>query len=163
MTDRAFSSAVRSRLRGAGSFRRLLKQLPGAVHDELAELLDDAGSDYLAAMKADVPVRTGAVKGALRKQLLRKSLRLRVGLPPQVLRGGRIDLFYARIVEFGRKAQTVNVTRGDRAPFRMRVRAMAPQPFVFKRRAALRQSLNTKIRTFWDRTLADTSEGIGFE
>lgn len=162
MTDYSFNAATRSRLRGAGSFRRLLKQLGPAVKDELVELLDDAGDELLAAERADVVVRTGALKAGLVKALLKASLRLRVGLPKKAFRG-RHSLFYGRVVEFGRKAQIVNVTRGRKKPYKMRVRALAARPFVFKRRGALRTSINTRIRTFWDRALADAAEGVGFE
>ncbi len=160
MSDRAFNSATRSRLRGAGAFRRLLKSLPQTVHDEFAEILDDAGDELLAAMQAEVPVRTGKLRAGLKKQLLRASLRLRVGLLGT--KRGRASLFYGRIVEFGRKAQTVNVTRRG-APYKMRVRAMAARPFVLKRRDALRTSINSRIRTFWDRVLADAAGGVDFE
>lgn len=178
MSDYAFNAAARSRLRGAGSFRRLLKQLGPAVKEELAEQLDDAGVELLAAMRADVAVKTGALRAGLVKKLLRASLRVRVGMPTTLR--GRANLFYGRIVERGRKSKTVTVRRKRRVSrqtyqvragefrrsggqYKMRVRAMAPRPFVFKRREALRGAINTRIRTFWDRALADAAQGVSFE
>lgn len=80
------------------------------------------------------------------------------------------DVYYGRFVELGRKAQTVLVTRGTRAsgksastrrrqaaglsvrrPYKMRVRAMAPRPFVHRPDAGLRSE--QRIADFWSGAL----------
>lgn len=155
------SGQTRSRVRGDRSVRKLLRQLPAAVKEEMQATLADAGRELLAEMQADVPVRTGALRAGLGTKLLKASLRLRVGIvgPPSA----RNRLFYGRIVEFGRKGQAVRARRAGERPYQMRVRAMAPRPFVFKRRAAIRDALNKRLRTFWNNTLADAAQGIAFE
>ena len=154
-------SRVRSQLKGVAAVRRLLKQLPASVKEEMADVLADAGPEYLAAVRADTPVRTGALRAGLSWKLLRTSLRLRVGLL-----GKRVlsDLFYGRIVELGRKAQVVSVTRrAGVAPYKMRVRAMAPRPFVYKRRPELRTKLRNRLSAFWEHALAHAGAGSGGE
>lgn len=162
-------SRVRSQLQGASAFRKLLRQLPASARDEMADALTDIAPDYLRAQQADVPVakaahRKGMEPGALRAGLswkvLRTSLRLRVGLLGT--KRGRARLFYGFIVEVGRQAQTVSVTRkAGVAPYKLRVRAMAPRPFVYKKRPELRTRLNNRLSTFWEHALAHAGEGIG--
>lgn len=156
---RSQQSGVRSQLTGAREFRRLLKQLPSSAKEEMADVLAAAGPRILAAISADTPVRSGALKAALKQKLLRSSLRLRVGL---ITKKANRDLFYARIVEFGRKAQTVTIRRGARAGALMRVRALAPRPFIYAKRPALRGALSAALRSFWDGTLQRAATG-GFD
>lgn len=148
---------TRSKIRGDRNFRKLLKQMPSAAKDEMGDILEAAGIELLAEMKRDVPRRTGALAAGLSYKVLRQSLRLRVGLigTPR----GRAKLFYGFIVELGRKAQTVTIKRGPRAGAKMRVREMAPRPFVWKRRIDDRGKLNQRLRSFWADTLANASEG----
>jgi hypothetical protein len=160
---------VRSQLKGASAVRKLLRQLPASVKEEMADALTDIGPDYLRAQQADAPVaarahRKGVEPGALRAGLswkvLRASLRLRVGLLGT--KRGRARLFYGFIVEVGRKAQTVTVTRkAGVAPYKMRVRAMAPRPFVYKKRPELRTRLSNRLNQFWEHALAHAGEGVG--
>jgi hypothetical protein len=122
--------ATRSRVRGGRGFRKILKQLPDAAREGMADILDLYGSQLLTAMRQDVPVDTGYLKGRLSKRLARKSLLLRVGfigkgdngpvrsVTRKTNRGRRRNndqfvgkQFYGRFVEFGRKAKTVRVTR----------------------------------------------------
>ena len=158
---------VRSQLRGVADVRKLIRQLPTSVKEEMADTLTDIAPDYLRAQQADVPVaakahRAGAQPGALKAGLsfkvLRASLRLRVGLLGT--KRGRAKLFYGIIVELGRKAQEVSVTRkAGVAPYKMRVRAMAPRPFVYKRRTELRTRLSNRLNSFWEHALQHAGEG----
>jgi len=150
-------AGVRSQLAGARSFRKLLKQLPDSAKQEMAGILADAGPSLLAAIAADAPVRTGALKAALQQKLLRTSLRLRVGL---INKAANRRFFYGRILEFGRKAQTVTIRSGPRAGALMRIRALQPRPFIFAKRPKLRSALNNSLRKFWDATLFDASQGV---
>lgn len=151
--------AGRSRLRGDRNFRKILKQLPSSAQDEMGDILEASGIELLAEMRRDVPVASGALKAGLSSKLLRKTLRLRVGLigTPR----GRAKLFYGFIVELGRKARTVTIKRGPQAGARMRVRQMAARPFVWKKRVAERGRLNERVRGFWGATLADAAQGVG--
>ena len=192
--------AERSRVRGDTGFRRVLSRLPDEVRDGMADLLDDFGNKLLAQMKADVPVATGFLKSRLSKRLARRSLLLRVGfvgkgskkMPTRrvtrVVNGRRWKApdqfvghqFYGRFVEFGRKAQTVTVTRrairlrmtgnnkkngGAReityksGVYQMRVRAMAARPFIFKRRSQMRSELRARLSNYWGHVLAAAAVG----
>jgi hypothetical protein len=92
----------------------------------------------------------------------KRSLRLRVGLIGRPLNR---RLFFARILEIGRRAQTVNVrrstSRGGISSYQMRVRAMAPRPSIQSVRVkAIRDTLGGTLRGFWDRTLAQAARGV---
>ena len=198
---------TRSRVRGDVGFRKLLRQLPDAAREGIADILDVYGDKQLAAMRADVPVRTGELKRRLSKRFSRKTLQLRVGfvgkrdngpisrkvtVRSNVVRGGRRKIpdqfsqhaFYGRFVEFGRKAQTVRVTRRAKllritgnnrsaanrrrnvygaGVYTMRVKAMAARPFVFKKRPGLRGELRERLRTYWDGVLADAGAGADLD
>jgi hypothetical protein len=128
-----------------------------------------------------VPARTGALRSGLSKKLLRGSMRLQVGI---IGKPSNRRLFYGRIVEFGRKAQTVTVRRlrkGGRkawlsaigagtasarskpdsltSTYRMKVRGMRARPFVYTRRTALRENINKRLAAFWKGALARASQG----
>jgi hypothetical protein len=141
----------------------------------------------LAAQHAAAPQATGALDAALSLQLVLDRLRVRVGL----LLGGRDAKrvngrsfkaraggpWYGRIVEFGRRAQTVLVTRhltvlakrgnnrnGDTRrtifagkPYSLRVKAMAPRPFV--RLPLLEEVATSVVADFWAKTLAKAETG----
>jgi hypothetical protein len=111
----------RSSAAGLSEGYSLLDSLAPAAQDELVVELGIIGADLLGAQRADVPEATGALGAALSLQLIAQRLKLRVGL----LIGGRGSYsfngrqrkaaaggpFYGRFVEYGRKAQTVLVTR----------------------------------------------------
>lgn len=110
-----------SRIDGVTSAAALFDQLPASAEEELLVEMGILGREILGAQKADVAKDTGALQGALSLQLVAEQLRMRIGL----LRGGRDagrrngravkaragGPFYGRIVEEGRSAQTVVVTR----------------------------------------------------
>jgi hypothetical protein len=152
---------VRSQLQGVAGVRKLIKQLPTAVKDEMADTLEDFGPEYLRAQLTDVPRKTGALAAGLSYKVLRASLRLRVGLLGT--KRGRAKLFYGFIVEVGRKAKTVTVTRRGAQPYKLRVREMAPRPFVYKKRPELRTRLNNRLSVFWEHALQHAGEGTGID
>ena len=151
------------RIRGDVGFLKLIRQLPSAARDEMGDMLDGAGAQLAQAIKADTPVRTGVLRQAITWQLLRKSLKLRVGL---IGRRSNRDLFYGRIVEFGRRGQTAKAARrfgGKVVRYSVRVKARAGHPFVYKRRPNLRDQLGGRLRNYWNDVLARAGEGVSFD
>ncbi len=146
---------TKRRVRGDRSFRKLLRKLPDSAKEEMAVALDKAGDRLLSAMRSEVPRRTGALAGGLSKKLLRASLRLRVGFIGKPINR---RLFYGRIIEFGRKAQTVRAKRSG-TTYTMRIRARAGRPFVQSRRTDLRTSLNAELKGTWTRILQRAAAG----
>ena len=162
--------AGRYRYEGVREVRRLFRRLPTAATDEMAGVLAHYGRSLLRAMQADVPVKTGRLRAGLSMTFLRRTLRLRVGYRGKVVNR---RLFYARFIQFGRKAQTVTVNRRKvagsvlvnrrrvaHAPYQLRVKARAPQPFVYSRRTgAIIGNLRANLKGYWDRVLAKASRG----
>ena len=173
-----------SKVQGLAEVYSTLDRLPSAAHEEMAVELAIIGRELSAAQHQDVAKDTGALDQALSFQLVLDRLKVRVGL----LRGGRAagsfngrqrkaiagGPFYGRFVEFGRKAQTVLVTRrlkkrtlkgnnrnGNRRrtiyqgkPYKMRVKAMAPRPFVLQ--PMLEQVADAHLADFWANVLDRT-------
>lgn len=108
-------------VQGLAEVYALFDQLPTAAHEEMAVELGVIARELSAAQHADVARDTGALDNALSYELLLDRLKVKVGL----LRGARGAStfngrsfkgkaggpFYGRIVEHGRAAQTVLVTR----------------------------------------------------
>jgi hypothetical protein len=83
--------------------RRLLKRMPDAVRDEVMATLEREGRAIEAYGKANAPSKTGRLRSALRFRVFPKTLRARFGIFGRKLNR---DLFFGRILEVGRKAQT---------------------------------------------------------
>jgi hypothetical protein len=148
--------------------------------EDAAELIEIIGTEVLAAQNRDVAKRSGALAAALSMRFKSEELTARIGL----LIGGRDASrsngrnrssvaggpFYGRFVEYGRRAQTVLVTRRikrrkirgngrtskrrvlyDGKAYSMKVKAMAPRPFVHKDRPEIRAE--QRIATFWAQVL----------
>jgi len=152
-------SGHRRRVRGDRAFRRLIRKLPEAAREEIYQMFLRGGDRILAAQRAQSP--SSRVRAALSRRVSKTSLRLRVGL---IGRPINRRLYFARILEKGRRAQIVNVTRRMKAggrPYQMRVRAMAARPYVYSAQTkAIRDSMGGELGTFWDRTLARAGQGI---
>lgn len=155
--------AQRSRVRGDKGFRKVLQQLPDAARKEMADVMRGIGVELVEIMQADAPKgKTGKLRQSITYKLAERSLRLRVGLITK--RRGTFEPFYGRFVEFGRKAQVVNVTRRKgTAPYQMKVRAMAPRPYVYKRRPEVRAILRTRLQNYWSHVLSAAAEGASFD
>lgn len=103
------------RVRGLSQAFSLFDGLPAAAAHELADLIGRVARDVSAAQQEAAPSDTGHLRGGLTTQLLTERLRARVGLLG--INGGRAaraalgSRYYGRFVNFGRKAQTVLVTR----------------------------------------------------
>lgn len=154
--SRAFRGAAgghRRRIQGDRAFRKLLRALPDAAKDELVGLLEGVGDEVASAMRADTP--SSRIRAAISRRVSRASLRLRVGLIGKPLNK---RLFFARILEGGRRARTVMaVRRGKRYP--LNVKRMAARPFVYSQRALLRAAIGKRTGPFWDRVLARAGQG----
>lgn len=172
-------SRRRRRIRGDRAFKRLIKRMGDATREEMVVMLDEGGEEILAAQRAAAPFRSGTVKNALSKRVLRGALQLKVGLVGRPLNR---RLFYARIIEKGRKAKTVPASRGGahleaggrrigrkqralasgtRGVYQMRIRALPPRPFIYSDRVkTLRETLGGRTRRFWERALRRASEGL---
>jgi hypothetical protein len=147
--------------------------IPAAARHELVDEIGKISRDVLAAQRADVAKDTGALQGKLSVQLITEQLRARVGLlGVKNQRTGASNYgkgFYGLIVEKGRSAQTVLVTRRLKRkitgngrtskrqviyqgkPYKMKVKAMAPRPFVHKDRPEIRAE--QRLSNFWAEVL----------
>jgi hypothetical protein len=158
-------SGRRSTIKGAASFRRLLKALPDSANKRLVVFLNDAGPVIAAKMREKVPVlqsprpnRTaGAARDSISWKVTPKTLNLKVGELTK-----RSIVFYAHILDVGRKAQTVNVTRGSKVyPNGIKVPSMAPLNIVRATRTAFRLETLPGYRTLMDSILLDAAKGAG--
>jgi len=159
---------ARSRIEGLTEMQNALKSLPEAAQRAFVKPLEDTGKDLATAMQAKVPVRKGKLRAGIKFKVFARTLRLIVGLLD--VKAGQDDLFYGRIQDLGRKAQTVTVnrTRGGFAKklargkgklmstgnvqdiYVMRVRAMAGKRFVTGSYPALRTGLRDKLSAAYD-------------
>lgn len=128
-----------------------------AIQGEVETLLRETGAQVLTEQKSRVPVRTGALKQGLSMKVLPKSRRLQVGLIGKPVNR---KLYYGRIVEFGRKGQTVRARRAGGKPYLMKVRGMAPRPFVY---SVNREDIYSRFRSLWDRVLGRAAAGVSDE
>lgn len=169
------ASPRRRRVRGDRAFKRMLDKLPDVVRQQVAGELKVTGTQILSQQRARAPFRTGAVKRSLTMRVLPKTLKLKVGLLGKPINR---KLFYAHIVQYGRKAKTVTVERGNssvavggpvrgrkgralkagiRGVYRLRVRAMKPRNFIFPMR---RDQIYQRFRDIWQRALTKASYGV---
>lgn len=138
--------------RGMSELNRLFDTLPADAEAALKEELPRVAAEILAIQKSQAPVRTGDLWRGLAVQVLGDGLKVRAGLIGNADKAkgklGLNDLFYGRIVEFGRKSQVVQVERRRRVGERLRtvrgrkvaadivatysltVAAAPPRPFV---------------------------------
>jgi hypothetical protein len=153
----------RGALKGARKVKRLLKRLPDEVSAEMAAVLKEHGPVITAYAKAAAPQRSGALSRAISWKVLPKSLSLRVGL---LTKATSRKLFYARILEFGRKAQTVVVKRrtktGRVSAYRLRVKAISRGRYDFLAGRAMTfatSNIRPALSKVWERALVKASSG----
>ncbi len=97
----------------------LFTALPEAAREELSETLQEIGKEALELQEALAPKKTGFLAQGLTVAEAVQQLRVRVGFP--ALGGSRNKRFYAIVMEYGRKAQTVSVVRSTKASLRSAV------------------------------------------
>ena len=160
--------ARRSTVRGAASFRRLLKRLPDSATEQLKTFLNAAGPILAEQMKSGLPVLTsprpdrtpGALRASISYKVTPSTLNLKVGTLSAKL--GRSSLFYGHILDTGRKAKNVKVTRGSRKyPKGINVKALQPLYVVSRVRATFLKGSLPGYRTIMDSILADAARGAG--
>ncbi len=165
------------RVRGAQSVKRLLNKLPDGARNQVIVELNVSGREMLGRMQGRTPIRTGALRRGLAFKVFPKTLKLQVGLLGT--KAGRSKLFYARIVDLGRKAQTVTARRfrsgGQRLFLRgskfgpdvqtypINVRAMAGKKFVTGGMRDLRAILQRNLKNIWQNALRNFSGGGGID
>lgn len=129
------------------------------MRQEIVDALEKGSVDLYRGVAARVPVgKTGILKSQLKRKVYPKSLSLRVGF----FRGGKASKAYiARILEFGRKAQTVAIRRGPRAGATMNVGAIAPKRFVYGPLTDVRRAMRRHLKDVWERVLKKAAAGAG--
>lgn len=154
---------ARSKVRGAARLRRVLKSLPEASREELGDTMNVIAFRLLGRAKAEVPVRTERLKGLLSAKVLVKSLSLKLGL---VTKRTQRQGFYGFILDQGRKAQTVQAKRKNRATgtvsrYALRVRAIPRERynFVFGRIRDFRKNDLPRLRDALERVLSRAARG----
>jgi hypothetical protein len=157
----------RSTIKGAASFRRLLRRLPDGANARLLALLNEAGPVLAGFMRSALPVLAhpkrdrvpGALRASISWRVTPKSLNLKVG------QLSKKDLpFYGHILDVGRKAKTVRVTRVSRrggAPYNLRVRPLAGLHVTARTKAGFVNRFIPEYRQLMDQVLADASQGAG--
>lgn len=149
------------RVYGDRSFRKLLKNMDEGVRTEIASRMQTLGNQLLPLMQASTPTRTGALRAGLSMKFYPRSLRLRVGLIGKPVNK---RLYYARIIESGRKSKTVTVRRrtpsGGKTQYALRVKAMPGRHMVYGSSKALRQQFRRNLRGLWYETLQKASRGV---
>jgi hypothetical protein len=169
-------------VRGDRAFGRLIKQLPQTVTNEIRQQLNQTGRTALALEQRRVSVRTGAVKNALSYKVPPVRLQLKVGLIGKPLNR---RLFYGWIVEWGRKASVVTVTRagtlgraqaaglnvrggaykdvalsaGIGGAYQLHVKPLPPRHFVYV--AGVREQLYAPYKSIWNNALKRAAAGAG--
>lgn len=153
----------RGALKGARRVKRLLKRLPDDVRIEMAAVLTEHAPAITAYAKAAAPQRSGELAKAIKWKVSAKTLSLRVGL---LTRAESRRLFYARILEFGRKAQTVVAKRrtksGRTAAYRLRVKPINRARYDFLAGRAMTFATGTlrpALGTVWERALRRAGGG----
>lgn len=152
-----------SGIRGVASVRRLMRRMPDAVQTEIVGELHVAGRSLVPAMRARAPSRRGKLRAGISYKVFPKTLRLQVGMLGT--RAGRSKLFYARILDLGRKARSVRASRrtagGGVSTYTMNVRAIRAMHFVTGFYRDLRARLRVNLKRIWDRALARVAGGGG--
>lgn len=151
---------TKRRVIGASKVRRMMRRLPDSMQEELVRELNVAGIEMLSVMQGRAPARTGALKSGLRFKVFPRTMRLQVGI---LGKRERSRLFYAHILEFGRKAQEVRARRrtksGAVSSYMMNVRRIAPKRFVFGGMGQLRERLQRNLKAIYQQALSKVAAG----
>lgn len=155
----------RSSIKGAASFKRLIKALPDSAHTRIVSFLNGAGPPLAGKMESLTPVlkvprpdRTaGAARASIAWKVTPATMNLKVGELTK-----RSVVFYAHILDVGRKAGNVKVTRGTKHyPRGINVRALKPLHIVNGVRVAFRIDDLPGYRTLMDDILLEAAKGAG--
>lgn len=154
----------RAKWKGKARVRRLLLGMPDATRLEIAKLFEDKAPAALAYARINTPRKTGALANALRVKTYPKRLALRLGL---LTKGDNREFFYGRILDRGRRPQSVNVKRttasGAVSQYVMKVSAIPAARFdiVYGRVAAyVRNLIGVPARDVFAKALRQFSGGM---
>ena len=156
--------ARKSRVKGAASFRRLIKALPDSAHDKLLGFLNAAGPVLKEQIQSQLPVlasprpdRTaGALRASIKFKVTPATLNLKVGELTK-----RDVLFYGHILDGGRKGGTVPIKRGKRAGLTMKTSPLRGLYVLSRARATFINGSLPGYRTLMDQILQDAARGAG--
>lgn len=144
-----------SGVRGAAKMRRFIRSMPESVQHEIVGSFNRWGPGLSGAMRARAPKKSGRLAGGIRHKVFPKTLRMQVGL--LVSKRERNALFYARILDLGRKGRTVQAKRrlknGGVSTYAMNVAPIRAMKFITGPLGDLRPGLNRHIVGIWDRAL----------
>lgn len=148
-----------SGVRGAARMRRFIRSMPEAVQQEIVGSLGRWGRELAGTMQARTPRRSGRLLSRIRFKVFPKTLRMQVGLLAS--KRERNALFYARILDLGRKARTVQARRrsrsGGASTYAMNVAPIRAMRFVTGPLSDLRSGMNKHIKGIWTRALRRTA------
>lgn len=168
---------ARTRIAGLAAKQRALRALPQEAQKQFVKPLSDAGAKIAKAMQDKAPAKSGALRQGITFRVYETSLRLVVGLLAAA--GWRPALFYGRIQDLGRKAQTVTVhrSRGGWATtinagraklnaktgklvdsYPLKVKAMAGKHFVTGRYSDLRTELRQDLTKAYDQAVTTVAD-----
>ena len=154
----------RGALKGARRVSRMLKRLPDTVRGEIIEVYREHAPAITTYARTAAPSGTGRLARSIRSRIFEKTLKLRIGLFGAKLNA---DLFYARILERGRRAQTVVVKRrvkgGGKSAYRLRVKAIGRGRYDFLAGRAMGFAIDTlrpSLKQVWERALKKAA-GVG--
>lgn len=157
-------SRHRSTVKGGASFNRLIRALPTSANKRLVTFLQAAGPVLAAKMEVLIPV-LAAPRPNRTPGLARDSIKWRVTPATLNLKVGEISkrdiIFYAHILDVGRKAQDVRIKSGPRKGRVMHVKALKPRYIVGSVRATFRLETLPGYRSIMDDILLDASRGAG--
>lgn len=154
---------MRSKIKGVARLRRLLKRLPDATRQEMIVELNVAGREAVAIAQGRAPRRRGALAAGIGFKVFPKTLRLQVGLLTKAVNR---RLFYGRILDLGRKSQTVQARRrsagsGTVSTYAMNIKGISGKYFVTGRKSDLRVRFGYSLGQVYDRALRKASTGGG--
>lgn len=168
-------------VRGASKVRRLLKRLPQEMQGEMIVEFYVAGRESARRMQAGAPQLRGRIRAGIGFKVFSKTLRLQVGIV-----GGkksRSRLFYAHILDQGRRAQTVQVVRGGlssqvraaggrsnkykalalrmgvKGSYTLNVPAIAPMRFISGEKLPLQLRIRKNLGEVYERALKKAAVG----
>lgn len=152
------------RIRDRQRVRRLLTNMGPEVEKQVVSAYQRHAPSILAYSRGETPSRSGRLRAALAFKIFPKTLRLRVGLLTKAVQK---KFFYARILEYGRRAQSVRVNRrrpvsGGTTQYIMRVKGIAPSRNDFVRGRAwqfVNRTLGNELRGILSKTLKRLAAG----
>lgn len=155
---------ARRRSRGSTEIRKLFRALPDAAREEMGDVLESGSRSILANMIRRTPKgKSGQLRRGLKYKVSKATLTARIGLIGTPRERNR--LFYARILDLGRKAQVAKAVRrtasGKLSRYLVRVRGFTGLRFITGEYGNLRTVMGEKLRGAWDRILKRAGIGNG--